>query len=242
MILNVLVNKAGPKSFFVAMGAAVIVAITLWAWLRRTDPTQGDMKNLTFSAAAGDTNALAVLNRLGPATVPRLEELCRYNDLWRSLVWGVAPILPKKMGQNLVARVGPLCDVSMRVAAIKVLGMMRSKAKPAIPTLQMILHDPQPYIALAAAGSLANIGAESVPGLISALNDSSASVRHAAAYGLGELGPAARAAIPALVTRLKDPDPQVRASSAYSLTRVGSGELHKSRVVDQAANTERQTR
>jgi HEAT repeat protein len=120
--------------------------------------------------------------------------------------------------------------------------MMRSKAKPTIPTLQMMLHDPQSYIALEAAGALANVGSESVPGLISALNDSSASVRHAAAYGLGGTRAAARAAIPALVTRLKDPDPQVPASSAYSLTRVASGELHKSRVADQAGNTERQAR
>jgi hypothetical protein len=100
MILNVLVNKGGPKSFFVAMGAAVIVAITLWAWLRRADPTQGDMNDLAFSAAAGDTNALAALNRLGPATVPRLEELCRYNDLWRSLGWVWRPSCPKRWDKS----------------------------------------------------------------------------------------------------------------------------------------------
>jgi HEAT repeat protein len=195
----------------------VIISITFWAWLHRADPREGEVKSLALSAATGDTNALGKLKEFGPAAVPQLEALCLYKDLWRRCAWDLAPILPKQMGRKLVEKVGPLRDTGVRVAAIKTLGLLGPQAKPAIPTLLPVLHDPQSYIALEAGGSLGRIGSESLPGLIAALNDDNAVVRHAAAYGLGEAGPAAVAAVPALVKRLDDSDPQVRSSSASSL-------------------------
>src|SRR4051794_38322103 len=57
--------------------------------------------------------------------------------------------------------------------------------------------------------------------LVTQLHDESPSVRWAAAYALGGIGPAAKAAAPELVRLLNDPDKGVRGSAAYALGRIG---------------------
>ncbi len=61
-----------------------------------------------------------------------------------------------------------------------------------------------------ASQALAGMGAESVPALLSLLEDPRPRVRRWSAQVLGQIGPPARDAIPALIDALRDPDPDVK--------------------------------
>ena len=56
--------------------------------------------------------------------------------------------------------------------------------------------------------------------LIIALKDSDSDVRNVAAYGLGEIGPAAKDAVPALSVALKDSDRRVRRAATKALKAI----------------------
>ena len=199
---------------------ATLVAV-LWFAPHLNSAVPADVADLTLKAAAGDTNASAVLEGLGPDAVPALAQLCTYRDGWRRLAWRVAPWFPKRAGKAFLTRVGPLRDESIRVAAAKVLGSFGPKAELAVPGLLKALHDPQSYVAMEAAAALARAGSGALPALINALNENNPLVRHAAAYALGEVGPRAEKAVPSLISRLEDTDAEVRSSSASSLLLIG---------------------
>lgn len=74
-----------------------------------------------------------------------------------------------------------------------------------------------------AADSLARIGNQALPVLISALNDPDAMVRNNAAKGLARLGEAAQQAVPALTAALSDEDYRVRLNAARALGQIGPG-------------------
>ena len=214
-------KRPNPKVLVICAGLLGTVGAVLWFAPHLNSVVPPDIADLTLKAAAGDTNASAVLQGLGPDALPALGQLCNYRDGWRRLAWKVAPRLPRRVARSFLARVGPLRDESIRVAAARTLGGFGSKAELAVPALLKAMHDPQSYVAMEAAAALARIGSGALPGLISALNETNGLVRHAAAYGLGEMGPRAEEAVPSLIGRLGDTDQEVRSSSASSLLLIG---------------------
>jgi len=218
---RVFVKKPDPKVLVTCSVLIGIFVAVLWFAAHLNSAAPADVPDLTLKAAAGDTNAFAVLEGLGPASVSALAQLCTYRDGWRRLAWKVAPWLPRRTAKAFLTRVGPLRDESIRVAAAKILGGFGPKAELAIPGLLKALHDPQSYVAMEAAGALAKIGSAALPTLISALSEGNAVVRHAAAYALGEMGPRAEQAVPSLIGKLEDTDSEVRSSSASSLLLIG---------------------
>jgi len=72
-----------------------------------------------------------------------------------------------------------------------------------------------------AADSLARIGTQALPVLISALRDPDPIVRGNAAKGLARLGEAAQQAVPALTAALADEDDKVRLAAARALGQIG---------------------
>lgn len=89
-----------------------------------------------------------------------------------------------------------------------------------------------------AADSLARIGDQSLPVLISALRDSDPIVRSNAAKGIARLGEAAQAAVPALINALSDSDRTVRLSAARALGQIGPGAAS---AIPQLAESMRET-
>ena len=147
------------------MALATVVAV-LWFAPHLNSAVPADIADLTLKAAAGDTNASAVLQGLGPDAVPTLAQLCIYRDGWRRLAWRVAPWFPKRAGKAFLTRVGPLQDEAIRVAAVRILGSFGPKAEAAVPGLLKALHDPQSDLAMEAAAALARIGAGALLALL----------------------------------------------------------------------------
>lgn len=79
---------------------------------------------------------------------------------------------------------------------------------PAVPSVTVMLSDPNPEIRMRAANILAQIGSDgrsAVPELIKRLRDDDPAVRKAAANALGQMGPAAADAVPALMRAAIEP-------------------------------------
>ena len=92
--------------------------------------------------------------------------------------------------------------------------------QPAVAALARELANPDPGIAVRAAGALGSMGAPAVPALASALTSAPDDVRVAAAFGLLRAAAAGTDITPAraaLLTSLKHADPRLRARSAEVL-------------------------
>jgi HEAT repeat protein len=61
-----------------------------------------------------------------------------------------------------------------------------------------------------------------LPSLVEALKDKDPDVREAAAYAIGNIGPAAIGVVPSLIKALKDENPDVREAAIYALGGFGS--------------------
>lgn len=91
-----------------------------------------------------------------------------------------------------------------REMAVDSLGRMGTTA---LPSLVVLLRDPDPEMRVMAAKAIARIGPEAsdaVPPLVAAMNDSNPDVRKYVIRALGQIGPKASPAIPALVQELKE--------------------------------------
>jgi HEAT repeat protein len=92
------------------------------------------------------------------------------------------------------------------------------------PIRGLLEKNPDSRIAIAALNALIEIpDPDNVPAVLAALNRDDASVRHWAAYALGELE--AQAAIPVLAAKLKDPSSLVRATAVTALAELHAGGL-----------------
>jgi HEAT repeat protein len=82
------------------------------------------------------------------------------------------------------------------------------------------LDDPDGEVRQNVALTLANLGEEAVPALLTALTDPKPNRRAGAASALGYIRPSAKSAIPALMDALKDRDEGVRRQASYALSRM----------------------
>jgi HEAT repeat protein len=98
------------------------------------------------------------------------------------------------------------------------------KKEYAVPDLIATLKDDNPDMRYWAARELGKRPGPDVPravaALAGALADPNETVRMGAAYGLGDIGPAAKSAVPALQKAAKDPSNQVREGVAYALKKI----------------------
>jgi HEAT repeat protein len=212
------------------------ILVVAWCAWRSLGESRGVVQSLAFKAASGDPKAVAELRALGSNAVPGLIELLRYKEPFlHRQADALAPKLPRRLGRELMSRVGRQSSSDMRATGAKSLALLGAQAEVAVPDLLRLLHDREQYVAILAGAALARIGKPALPGLIAALSETNAVVRHAAAYGLGEMGPAAESAVPGLIAALEDQDPTVRSSTAYSLSRIGHPTLLAlSNVIDHA--------
>jgi HEAT repeat protein len=122
-----------------------------------------------------------------------------FRDAWRKIV----PILTE------VTRSG---ELSLRIAALALLGRLGPEARESLPALRSLEHEsPEAAVRSAAGGAIPSVAC------IDALNAKDAAVRIAAAEALGRLDWPATAGVPALIIALKDPETQVRIAAANAL-------------------------
>jgi HEAT repeat protein len=225
-------------------GICALAGAVLLLWSLRPSPEDpGSVKVLAIKAAADDPIAIAALRDLGSNAVPSLARLLDYQDpFFRVRAWALAPILPKQWARALTAKLKPLEASGVRVAAGKSLALLGPQAAEAVPDLLRTLRDPEPFIAMQNAFALGRIGKPSVSGLSNALSDKKPAIRHAAAFGLGEAGSAAKPAVPQLIQSLEDRDAQVRSTSAYSLSLIcGQVIVSLSNIIEHADSAQRQS-
>lgn len=91
-----------------------------------------------------------------------------------------------------------------------------SNAAPAIPKLIKALDSEIP-VSWRVAECLKNIGTNSIPPLIAALDNRKIKIRIGAAYALGQIGSPAESAVPKLLERLKAEEVQVQSSIIIAL-------------------------
>lgn len=213
------------RHYIIIACLGIVVAVTgVFGWLR-SRPLLYDGKTIRAWAmlvAAPDPKVRdqvhAEFKRLGSNAVPVLIEMVQERDpALRSAMWSTAWRLPRSLRRMALKNVNWTNAIEVRVAAARSLAIVGPEADGALPALEGELHDPEVRVRLDVAAALAHIGRESLPVLMRALQDADPEVRHAAAYGLGELGLEAQPAIPLLTQALQDQDQQVRSAAAYSL-------------------------
>jgi len=166
--------------------------------------------------------AEAALKALGTNAVPELARLLRADDArWRKLIWSHAARIPRPMRWLVLQRVSPLKAYLIRPAAARALGKLGPAAAAAEPDLVRALQDKVNGTYWEAGGALGRIGKQSVPDLMRALRDGDTLVRCAAAYGLGEAGPAAAPAVPLLTQMLTRGSSNEQQIASQSLTKIG---------------------
>jgi HEAT repeat protein len=105
-------------------------------------------------------------------------------------------------------------DRAMAVAALTNIGPREwSHVRP----LLLVANDPVPFVRAAAVAAIRRLPEGSSKALVRGLNDSSVTVRRAAALGLGHFRDDGEKAIQALVRATSDPDDSVRTLAVFSL-------------------------
>jgi hypothetical protein len=119
------------------------------------------------------------------------------------------------------ARKAPVESVAARVKEIDHIGPTAAKDRAALANLGRGLHDPRKPVRDQAAFWLSKAGAEAVPLLVSALEDTNTDISVTAAYALGLIGEAAAPAVPALTRQLGGNSDTLASMSDWALSQVG---------------------
>jgi HEAT repeat protein len=147
------------------------------------------------------TNAVEALREMGTNVVPALLARLTYKEPFFDLD-----------------------DYDVSMGAATALIAMREQAKPALPTLAVLMEDDNPELALRAMIGTLGTGMDAMPCLIKGLTNRFANVRGEAAHFLTEWGaqfPEERKqAVPYMVKLLSDPDDHVRLSATNNFRQL----------------------
>ncbi len=220
--------KKHLPALLAVIGFCVMVGLLVSRSNTRSPLYQGKtVKTWLLQLSAPDPKARheaqAAFQTLGTNAVPELARLVRVEDArWREVMRRIAFRLPRFARTLVLHRVSPPQAALVRPAAARALANLGPRAAAATPELVRALHDKVNGTCWEATVALGRIGGPAVPGLTSALQEEDATVRCAAARGLGEAGPESAPAVPALIQMLTRDSPAERAAAAQSLARIGT--------------------
>lgn len=124
---------------------------------------------------------------------------------------------------------GALANAALKPAVLEIAAAIGPAAKPLLPKLVALLDDPDVQIreeAAVAVGNLKADAAEAAPAIEKLLADaaSPAGLRYAAAYALGQIGPAAAAAEPALRSLATSDDEILATVATWAALKIKPGD------------------
>ncbi len=215
----------GDNDPFIAMVAAWAVAKSkpedAAATAKAVEKIIAALKHDDARVRLGAARALLELNAPRDIVGPAL--LAAMNDANPEVQENVYRALAS-LGEEVVPKVVEgLKDPAMHDKAVRVLGLMGSQAKTAVPHLIEALGSADAAHQRPLIFALAHMGpdaAEATPPLIKALSSADEDVRVAAAIALGGIGPAASAAVDALQKSLDASDSVLRLVSAEALLKI----------------------
>ncbi len=114
---------------------------------------------------------------------------------------------------------------TLKVGALRSLGILGAEAASAAPQIARLLHDSDESVALESARALASLGSEGLSQVVPRLHDPSPSVRQKAALSLSQMTPVPPQIEGVLLELLGDDHEQVRLTAALALSSVGPGAL-----------------
>ena len=205
---------------------------------RQTDPDliAALLKHVTdespkVRAAAAEALAAWKESSVGPVLLARLD-VEKSPEVRAALAAALGALKVVEAVPALIAMLDAPNETEV-VRAAGALGLIGEKdspgaasVEPAIQPLGRLARSaPQPSIREAAALALAKMAPPSAEGtLVDVLEDATASVRFAAAQGLGNLGKAGDKTVQALVAHLQDENKGVRQAAAGALAKLGDPE------------------
>jgi len=210
-----MIGKIGPRA-----SAAVPDLVTVLDRLRGTElePVQEAVIDALGLIGAPSKTALPSMARAAP----------RGTDIEQAVKRSTALILAASDSQDIDALVRQLTDrdSSLRLRAVKALGIIGPAARVAAPNILTALEDSDADVRRAAVVALRLILPNERPtqavvrAIAADLQDPDPTVRAATARALGRLGRAAVSAAPLIEPLLSDPDPDVRRAAADALGRI----------------------
>jgi HEAT repeat protein len=159
--------------------------------------------------------AAHLLARLGPAAAPAVPDLIEAAPRSPVAIQALGQIGPEAR-EAIPVLVQQLGNPHLSQKAMEALARIGPDAIPALVAAVEARKPPQ--AAVLAAQTLGRLGPKAVGPLLRVLQTGQ---RFEAAFGLGELGPQARAAVSPLVTALKEGDPGTRRGAAWALGQIG---------------------
>src|SRR5688572_14288763 len=179
---------------------------SLTSWLRSYEPDGEEMP----------AHVQHAIRRMGTDALPRLLELLQERPF----------VAKQKIYSFLNDQVGlDLSDdfLAWKARSVQALQALGPTAKPALPELTRLLHDPDHENCFVAAEVLPHLGPEATPTLVGALSSTNSEVRYSGVWGLSYSGSNGEPAIQLLLERLSDASEEfsVRMGSVRAVGKIG---------------------
>ena len=209
----------------VALGLSMILPVPcVWSQEEITGISRA-VASLGAKSPEARWSSVITLAGLGPDALPYLMRALDNQD---EKVRAYAALALGKIGIPAVAAVPRLTSLLtdpnpfVREKGAEALGAMGPTAAQATESLLSCLDDKDPFVSGRSAETLSRLGSAAVPGLVSTLQNGTATARWSATIALAKMGPDAFSAVPALTQALSDTSGVVRWGSAVALGNIGA--------------------
>jgi hypothetical protein len=163
-----------------ALASLLVLLVVLWKDKQDSSWHGKSLPQWAMECRAGNTNAIAALNAMGPRAVPGLIRLLHTRYRISNTVWKWSGNWPRYIGRQVQNQLPPpWTALSMREAAAHSLGALGPTAAAAANDLGTALSDHEGNVMWETSSALGKIGPAAIPVLIPKLSDNDYRIRHA---------------------------------------------------------------